>query len=155
MCESPCAHGRQSARGHVGAARAPGGVCSAVGPASTPSVQPALPSLSAAPAPGRHSSFSEQLERPHELRSPSVSRSVWGTSVHRGPLISPAPVSTELCHFLTEGLPSSQRRMQRLGLGGRREGRKAGFRQGVSVCMTVRPSLPPLPSLHKKETLKL
>ncbi|CAI9173834.1 unnamed protein product [Rangifer tarandus platyrhynchus] len=27
--------------------------------------------------------------------------------------------------------------MQRLGLGGRREGRKAGFRQGVSVCMTI------------------
>ena len=136
MREFPRAHGRQSARGHAGAASAPGGVCSALGPASTPSVQPALPSLSAAPAPGQCSSFSEQLERPHELWSPSVSRSVGGTSVHRGPLISPAPMSSGLCHFLDEGLPSSQRRMQRLELGlGGLEGGQEGRLSSGGQCL--------------------
>lgn len=88
------------------------------------------------------SSFSEQLEHPHELRSPSASRSVWGTSVHRGPLTSPAPMSTGLCHFLAEGLPSSQHRRQKLELGlggpeGGQEGRLSSGGQGLRDSETL------------------
>ena len=112
--------------GAPGAARAPGGAHSAVGLAST--LRPASPPLPQH-CPGSRTAL--QLQRAAGTSpwawSPSLSRGVRGTSVHRDPLTSPVSMSKGFCHFPSEGLPSSQRRMLRLELAGRAGGKARGL----------------------------
>lgn len=117
--------------------------------------QPALlPSSAAGSRAGAPASVSSRA-RPRGLGPASLSRGVWGTSVHGDPLPSPALMSMGLCHFPLKGLPSSQRRT--LGTGaawkGRREGWKAGFGQRASVCTNGETlAAPPHHSIKRKRS---